>query len=217
MRQIIFIALTLSMVVPSITSASISVVAEPFARISISGDTADFIAQIGYEARGISRVLIRCVDGCKKPISYVDHIDCVPISVSVAGDLSPTLLVTTWGSGSAYRVFVYSVQDMGVSRVLSQYSWAVPFFGVNDHHRYVVVTQGQSRFEQHWITYYWRGNRFVRRRGYPTARGPSPVRLATSLMKRGASSEISHCASKATASNISSSQTRSVLAKSPKT
>jgi len=142
----------------------------PFAYMQISTETGDYIAEIVHLKDGIRRPTIRCVKSCKSKSNLSDNIDYIPVSMSLMGDLTPTLLVTTWASGSAYRVFTYRIADSGVDRVLALSSWTVPFFGVNTRYRYIAVTEGTSRFDRRWITYIWRGGRFARKPGYPAVR-----------------------------------------------
>lgn len=142
----------------------------PFAYMPISTGSGDFIAEIFYLKDDIRRLTIHCVKLCKSKSIFSDNIDYIPVSMSVTGDLAPTLLVTTWASGSAYRVFTYRIADSGVDRVLALSSCTVPYFGVNTRYRYIAVTEGTSRFDRRWITYVWRGGHFVRKPGYPAVR-----------------------------------------------
>jgi hypothetical protein len=95
--------------------------------------------QFGAKFRITREVRIRCISGCDHEVSYRETVDFVPVGGAfVLRDDSPEF-VTTWGGGSAYRVFIYRVESDRISKVFEEATRSFPQFVMDRDGTFITV------------------------------------------------------------------------------
>ena len=77
------------------------------------------------------------------------------MSIATMDDSWPAMVGSVWSTAGSYIARAYRVDDRGIHRVLTQHSCGVPFFGINDRDRFVVITEeSPDCFHTRYATYY---------------------------------------------------------------
>lgn len=84
-------------------------------------------------------VRIRCISGCKHPVSYREAVNDPPLGGAfVLRDDSPEF-VTTWAGGSAYHIRIYRVEGDQIIKVLEAGTKSFPQFVMDRDGGFVTV------------------------------------------------------------------------------
>lgn len=137
----------------------------------MAGDAEFRAAVVAEGARG-PVLSITCSIGCPAPLRYTEAVDNV-LGLFQLSD-AEGLLLSTWATGSAYRVRAYRVTAGSVTKVLDASSLGtvglVPARGGLTIQTTERRTERSPRSRQQTVSWRWTGTRFVRQQPSPTAR-----------------------------------------------
>ena len=133
-----------------------------FASLRVGAGDATFEAKVVADERAGYRLRIRCVEACSQPVDY--HLDTeTPLGLFQLSD-ADDLLMSTWVSGSAYRVRVHRLTLQGVSMVLDAPTLGAPSILSNGNGWRVVTTVRKTERAAPGIVrrviWAWDGSRF---------------------------------------------------------
>jgi len=144
------------------------VVATPPPLASLRMDLEHFVMQATViDGDAGATLTIECVKGCARPATLTDQAGDTPLGLFMPFDAVPVLM-STWSSGSAYRIRAYRLTSDGIVRVLDASSLAAPSVVVTREGRLEVLaterpTDGATRTAARSVTWVWQTDRFTKK------------------------------------------------------
>jgi hypothetical protein len=139
---------------------------KPLSYLVLQGDETEFDAVVAdvKHSNGSERTLnIVCQKGCSGKVEFSERIDDFPLGLFRLSDVDD-IMVTTWVSGSAYKVRVYSMSNKEIKKVLDVNSISTPTVTTDTRGHAMIVTfasRASGRGHSAQKIWRWRGGTFV--------------------------------------------------------